>query len=248
MGLHQRIIVHSNNQEEMIIRKGIGIAALSVMLLSAACSSSQRTANTQDMQITTEKDSISYALGVIMAKNVRMEDVELDESIFAAGFKASLTGDSLAMPVEECDRTLQNFMMAQAERKSSANKEEGEAFLVENANRSEVTVTESGLQYEVLTEGSGEKPLATDKVTVHYTGKLLNGEIFDSSVERGQPATFGLNQVIRGWTEGVQLMNVGSKYRFYIPSELAYGDRGAGEMIGPGSTLIFDVELLEIAR
>jgi len=123
-------------------------------------------------------------------------------------------------------------------------KKEGEDFLAKNAERPEVSTTESGLQYEVLVAADGPKPTATTSVTVHYVGKLLNGEMFDSSVDRGQPATFPLNRVIPGWTEGLQLMSQGAKYRFYIPSELAYGSRGAGAAIPPYSALIFDVELL----
>lgn len=126
------------------------------------------------------------------------------------------------------------------------NLQKGKEFLAENAKRPEVTTTESGLQYEVLTQGQGEKPTADQTVTVHYEGKLIDGTVFDSSVARGEPATFGLRQVIPGWTEGVQLMPRGSKYRFYIPSDLAYGERGAGRDIGPNETLIFDVELLDI--
>lgn len=129
--------------------------------------------------------------------------------------------------------------------KSSNTLEEGKKFLEENGKRAEVTTTASGLQYEVLREGNGQKPSgATSRVTVHYEGRLINGQIFDSSYRRNQPATFGLNQVITGWTEGVQLMSQGAKYRFFIPSELGYGARGAGS-IPPNSTLIFDVELLE---
>ena len=125
-------------------------------------------------------------------------------------------------------------------------KEDGIKFLENNIKRDEVTATQSGLQYEVLEEGSGERPKATSKVTVHYAGRLLDGTEFDSSFKRNQPATFGLNQVIKGWTEGVQLMTPGSKYRFFIPAQLAYGDQGAGQMIGPGETLVFDVELISV--
>ncbi|MEZ5016539.1 MAG: FKBP-type peptidyl-prolyl cis-trans isomerase [Flavipsychrobacter sp.] len=129
---------------------------------------------------------------------------------------------------------------------SNKNLEEGKAFLAENGKRDEVIVLESGLQYEVLNEGDGDKPTEFNKVTCHYHGTLINGTVFDSSVQRGQPASFPLNMVIKGWTEGVQLMSVGSKYRFFIPHDLAYGDRHVSAEIGPNSTLIFDVELLGI--
>ena len=139
---------------------------------------------------------------------------------------------------------------AQAMRAANAGKkkEDGIKFLAENGKKKGVTTTASGLQYEVLKEGTGPKPLATDQVNVHYHGTLIDGKVFDSSVERGEPITFPLQGVIKGWTEGVQLMPVGSKWRFTIPSDLAYGDQGAGEDIGPGETLIFDVELLGIVK
>ncbi len=129
---------------------------------------------------------------------------------------------------------------------ADANRKAGEEFLAENAKRAEVVTTPTGLQYEVLTEGNGVQPTTDDMVTVHYTGKLIDGTVFDSSVERGEPATFGVTQVIPGWVEALQLMKKGSKWRLYIPSDLAYGQRGAGGVIGPNSTLIFDVELLDV--
>ncbi|RYZ56048.1 MAG: FKBP-type peptidyl-prolyl cis-trans isomerase [Sphingobacteriales bacterium] len=143
--------------------------------------------------------------------------------------------------------SLQDKLKAFMNQKTTSQVEEGQKFLEENGKRPEVTTTASGLQYEVLTEGQGQRPSGpSSRVTVHYEGRLINGSVFDSSYKRNQPATFGLNQVISGWTEGVQLMPQGSKYRFYIPSELGYGSRGAGS-IPPNSTLIFDVELLQIA-
>ena len=129
---------------------------------------------------------------------------------------------------------------------ADANRKAGEEFLAENAKRAEVVTTPTGLQYEVLTEGNGVQPTTDDMVTVHYTGKLIDGTVFDSSVERGEPATFGVTQVIPGWVEALQLMKKGSNWRLYIPSDLAYGQRGAGGVIGPNSTLIFDVELLDV--
>lgn len=151
----------------------------------------------------------------------------------------------LAIPVLTIFLGITMFSLASA-KSADENKAEGEAFLAENAKKSGIQVTESGLQYEILNQGEGAKPSASDNVTVHYEGTTIDGKVFDSSYSRGEPATFPLNRVIAGWTEGVQLMQEGSKFRFYIPSDLAYGKRGAGRDIGPNATLIFDVELIKI--
>ena len=150
------------------------------------------------------------------------------------------------MSLEDAQAALQDYEQRAQREKIEAATAAGEKFRKENSERDGVTVTDSGLQYEVITQGEGEKPTAEDTVSVHYEGTLIGGKVFDSSVARGQPAEFPLTNVIPGWTEGLQLMNVGSKYRFVIPSELAYGERGAGQDIGPGETLVFEVELLEI--
>jgi FKBP-type peptidyl-prolyl cis-trans isomerase len=171
---------------------------------------------------------------------------DLNYDVVLEGIKAQHTGQETALKLEDANQILSEFHAKQIKERSSSAKTEGEKYMTENAKKEGVTVTDSGLQYEVLTAGDGPKPKATDTVTVHYVGTLLNGTEFDSSVKRGEPATFALNQVIPGWTEGVQLMNKGTKYRFVIPAELAYGDKGAGAEIGPGETLIFEVELLEI--
>lgn len=166
----------------------------------------------------------------------------------AQAISDTFEGKQLKFTPQEANQIIQGFLQSKSEEQYGANKEAGEKFLAENAKRDEVTVTASGLQYEVLSEGEGAKPSATDQVTVHYHGTLTNGTVFDSSVERGQPATFGLNQVIKGWTEGLQLMAKGSKFRFYIPQELAYGATPhPGGPIEPYMTLVFDVELLDIA-
>ena len=173
---------------------------------------------------------------------------------FADGVSAVFEGAQPKMSYDEAKNVIRDFFMALEQKQNEAatkmgevNKAAGEAFLAENAKRAEVKTTESGLQYEVLAEGNGEKPAASDTVVVHYTGTLIDGTVFDSSVERGTPATFGVTQVIPGWVEALQLMQVGAKWRLYIPSDLAYGPRGAGGAIGPNATLIFDVELLQIA-
>lgn len=199
-----------------------------------------------------ELETMSYAIGVNMAEYIKSMPLELDGSLVIRGMQEMLAGASAMQPdeyraaMELCQKKMQEAGNAQMAKIAEANAAEGAAFLAANAKKDGVKATESGLQYQVVSEGNGAKPAATDKVRVHYTGTLLDGTEFDSSVRRGEPAEFMLNQVIPGWTEGLQLMNVGSKYRFFIPAELAYGARGAGEAIGPNSTLIFDVELLDV--
>ena len=199
-------------------------------------------------------DKTSYAVGMMLAQNMLssgIKKVEFDD--FVAGVKAILTGSEPAVPFTEASQLLEAyFTELEAEQKAEAAamgaalREEGETFLKMNADNEGVVVLPSGLQYKVLTEGTGKKPKATDKVKCHYAGTLLNGVQFDSSYDRGEPAVFGLNQVIAGWTEGVQLMSEGSKYEFYIPYNLAYGEHGAPGAIPPYATLKFVVELLEV--
>lgn len=200
-------------------------------------------------------DRISYALGLSMGNNFRASGIsELNVQDFADGVAAVFYGATPKMTYDEAKAEIQNFFAelekkqrAAAEEAGKQNKEAGEAFLAENGKRVEVKTTTSGLQYEVLKEGDGPMPEATDQVEVHYTGKLIDGTVFDSSVDRGVPATFGVTQVIPGWVEALQLMKAGSKWRLFIPSNLAYGPNGApGSPIGPNSTLIFDVELLKV--
>ncbi len=182
-----------------------------------------------------------------MAQNLKQQGMDkLDASSLAAGVADVVNDKELKMDLEQCNQIVQTYMQAQAGKEYADNKQAGVDFLAENKKRPEVKTTDSGLQYEVLTEGTGASPKATDKVTVHYHGTLIDGTVFDSSVERGEPATFPLNGVITGWTEGLQLMKEGSKYRFFIPSNLGYGDRAAGPKIQPFSTLIFDVELINV--
>ena len=199
-------------------------------------------------------DKNSYALGMSIAHNMMSSGIkEVNFDDFAAGVKAVLTGEKPAVSFEEAGQLLDKYFAeleaeqkAQVEAMSAALREEGETFLKMNAENEGVVVLPSGLQYKVIAEGEGKKPSATDKVKCHYEGTLLNGVKFDSSYDRGEPAVFGLNQVIPGWTEGVQLMSEGSKYEFYIPYDLAYGENGAPGVIPPYSTLKFVVELIEV--
>jgi len=201
-----------------------------------------------------DAQKLGYTIGMDIGNSLKQQSADLDLDAMFSAIRAVYDGEETLLTTEEATAIRQSFMQQQRDKAEAdrlaqleTNKTEGEAFLAENAQRDEVTVTDSGLQYEVIEAGSGAKPAATDTVTVHYRGKLLDGREFDSSYSRGEPASFPLNQVIAGWTEGVQMMSPGATYKFYIPAELAYGERGAGDMIGPNSTLIFDVELLEIA-
>jgi FKBP-type peptidyl-prolyl cis-trans isomerase FklB len=190
---------------------------------------------------------ISYALGLSIASNLKNSGVEaLDIAHFTKGLNAILNNEEITMTPDEVNHILNEFFEGMQKKAEGNNLEAGNAFLAENKAKAGVIETPSGLQYTVITEGSGVKATAKNQVKVHYTGTLIDGTVFDSSVSRGEPATFGVTQVISGWVEGLQLMSKGSKYRFFIPSNLAYGAQGAGKAIGPHAALIFDVELLEI--
>ena len=199
-----------------------------------------------DVNLEDEKEKLSYSLGIMIGDRITKRYEDLDYDALMEGLRMAHEGKETAITPQEAQATLQQFDEKAATAASANAIAEGEKYQMENKAKDGVQVTESGLQYEVISEGDGPKPAATDTVSVHYVGTLLNGTEFDSSVARGQPAEFPLNGVIPGWTEGLQLMNTGSKYRFVIPSALAYGERGAGANIGPGETLIFEVELLEI--
>ena len=192
-------------------------------------------------------DKISYALGLSMGQNLMGSGVEkLNYQDLAAGIEDVLTHQQPKISYQEAQQVLNTFFQELEEKISGAAKAEGEKFLAENAKREGVKVTASGLQYEVLEPSLGQKPKATDTVRVHYEGTLIDGTVFDSSYKRGESISFPLNGVIKGWTEGLQLMSIGSKYKFFIPYQLAYGERGAGQSIPPYSALIFTVELLEV--
>ena len=192
-------------------------------------------------------DKISYAIGLSMGQNLMGSGVtSLEYADLAAGIKDVLEKNQPQISYQEAQQVLGKFFSELEQKIAGEAKAAGEAFLAENAKREGVKVTESGLQYEVIEATIGQKPKATDKVRVHYEGTLIDGTVFDSSYKRGESITFGLNQVIKGWTEGLQLMSIGSKYKLYIPYQLAYGERGAGANIPPYAALIFTVELLGI--
>lgn len=194
-------------------------------------------------------EKLSYALGMVIGHNLKGMGVkDLSSADFAQAIDDVMGDKTCQLTDQEAQQLVNNFMQKQQEEATRAIREEGERFLAENAKKDGVTVLPSGLQYTVIKEGTGAQPLATDRVKCHYEGTLTNGQVFDSSYRRGEPAVFPLNGVIPGWTEGVQLMKEGAKYRFFIPYNLAYGERGAGPTIPPYAALIFDVELISIEK
>lgn len=194
-------------------------------------------------------DKLSYAWGLAMGQQLKGMGVkDLDVESFKDAVKAIYDGTEPAIGVEEAQKLINDYLQDLQSKAEAAARAEGAKFLEENGKKENVKTTASGLQYVVEKEGTGAQPTAQDEVTVHYTGKLLNGQVFDSSVNRGEPATFPLNRVIPGWTEGVQLMKEGAKYTFFIPSDLAYGPQGVPGAIPPHSTLIFDVELIKVNK
>ena len=199
--------------------------------------------------MTEDIKAVSYCVGMSIAGSLMQQDLDgISPEVLAEAIADASAGKEPLYTPEMANTIIQNYLQSAGEAKFGQNKEAGEAFLNENKLKTGIHTTASGLQYEILTEGNGNKPAATDSVTVHYHGTLIDGTVFDSSVMRGQPATFGVHQVIPGWTEALQLMNTGAKFRLYIPQELAYGAHPhPGRPIKPYSALIFDVELLEIA-
>lgn len=194
-------------------------------------------------------DKLSYAWGLVMGKQLQamgVKEIKFDE--FKDGVKVAFEGGTPAVPEEEAHQLINNYLGELQQKMEAEARKAGEEFLAENGKKENVKTTASGLQYVVEKEGEGAQPTAEDEVTVHYTGKLIDGTVFDSSVNRGEPATFPLNRVIPGWTEGVQLMKEGAKYTFFIPSDLAYGPQGVPNAIPPHSTLIFEVELIKVNK
>ncbi|MBM3177266.1 MAG: FKBP-type peptidyl-prolyl cis-trans isomerase [Bacteroidetes bacterium] len=220
-----------------------------LVLLLFGCMACAQTNNPmdKDIKLDTEAKKASYGLGVVLANNIKSQNPDsIDMEALFKGFYDKYKGSATLMNDQECMQAVQKSMSAAAERKNAGAKKAGEDFLAQNKSKTGVTTTTSGLQYKVLKAGTGKMPSASSQVTVHYTGKLIDGTVFDSSVERNEPATFPVNGVIQGWVEALQLMKEGDKWELYIPSQLGYGERGAGQQIPPFSTLIFEVELIKV--
>ncbi len=225
----------------------------SVLLFICNCETNTKKAKA--VQLETNKDSVSYIIGTDISRSLIDIKDEIDLDILIGGLEDQLSEKPLLVTKEEAQPIMREFSMKMRKKQEEKNKvletknlEEGNKFLEGNKKKEGVVTTKSGLQYLVLKQGDGPKPSKTDKVKVHYRGTSIDGSEFDSSYERGEPATFPVTGVIRGWTEALLLMNVGSKYKLFIPSELAYGQRGAGQKIGPNAVLIFEVELLDIVK
>ncbi len=231
------------------------VVSAAFLLSSCNQKSGSSLTSSKSINLDTELDSVSYALGANVANSMKQSGLkELNYEIFAKAFEGTMVGEEELLNPEEANMILQSFFqrlsqtqMEEMQAGSGDNLQEGIDFLAKNKTEAGVITTASGLQYKIIEEGTGAKPGATDRVKVHYHGTLIDGTVFDSSVDRGEPIDFPLNGVIAGWTEGVQLMSVGSKFKFFIPSEIAYGaNPRPGGPIGPNMVLIFDIELLEI--
>jgi len=227
--------------------KTIGILGAALLLAACHGNTQQRT------ELKSQKDSISYMIGMDIGKNLKAQSIDVNSDALAQGMKAMLDSSDIMLTDEQCQQMaqeLQHLMMAKQEEKmkvsSDKNKKEGETFLTENKKKEGVVVLPDGLQYKIIKKGTGKIPKVNETVTVHYRGTLIDGTEFDSSYKRGQPATFQVDGVMKGWVEALQLMPVGSKWELYIPPELGYGERGMGQTIGPNATLIFEVELIAV--
>ncbi|MGD8779950.1 MAG: FKBP-type peptidyl-prolyl cis-trans isomerase [Ignavibacteria bacterium] len=222
---------------------------IAVFLFATSCAQSSK----QDL--TTKKDSVSYSIGHSLGQNIKAQNLDMEIDILVKGLKDGIKGGSGLLTDEEMTKIIIAFQQEQHQKQKQktdeekkANLEAGNKFLAENKTKEGVIALPSGLQYKVIKEGTGSKPKKTDKVKVNYMGTLIDGTEFDNSYKRGEPISFELGSVIKGWTEGLQLMPVGSKYMFYIPANLAYGENRRSEIIGPNACLIFEVELLEIEK
>jgi FKBP-type peptidyl-prolyl cis-trans isomerase len=245
------LFVLSFSFERMFSMKSLTIALLGLAIIGCQGNAQSKKSTTE---LKTQKDTVSYTIGLSIGKNMKQQEVDIDADLLLTGLKAGLSDDTtkVLLTEQQMSEAMQRFQMAMMQKQqekmqklSSENRAKGEKFLADNKGKAGVQTTASGLQYKVITEGSGPSPTASSTVKVNYKGSLVDGKVFDSSYDNGQPATFQVGQVIKGWQEGLQLMKKGAKYEFYIPADLAYGEQ-APPSIGPGSVLIFEVELLEI--
>jgi FKBP-type peptidyl-prolyl cis-trans isomerase FklB len=227
------------------------VGSLCLLLIASGCTAQDQKSKTRELKTLT--DRVSYGIGLNIGKDFKEQNINVDPDLLAQGIRDAMAGGPVLLTEEEMQKAMMEFqqemMAAQEKRMAEAtqkNLQEGEAFLAENAKKEGVTVLPSGLQYRVIEAGKGKTPTAKNTVTVHYRGRLIDGTEFDSSHERGEPATFPVAGVIPGWTEALQLMQEGAKWELFIPPSLAYGERGAGQVIGPNAVLVFEVELLKV--
>jgi FKBP-type peptidyl-prolyl cis-trans isomerase len=224
------------------------------LVLTVGIAGCQNSAKKGEVKLTSKNDSVSYALGVLIGENNKQQMKsapgvdQLNKEIMITAFEKAFMGDSVQIKPEKANAAIQSFFAQVSKVEGDKNLKAGEEFLAANKSKSGVVTLPSGLQYEIIKVGTGPKPKAEDQVKCNYEGTTIDGKVFDSSIKRGEPATFPVNRVIPGWTEALQLMPVGSKWKLFIPAALAYGERGAGQDIKPNSTLIFEVELLEIVK
>jgi FKBP-type peptidyl-prolyl cis-trans isomerase FklB len=227
------------------------VGSLCLLLIVSGCTAPDQKSKTRELKTLTER--VSYGIGLNIGKDFKEQHIDVDPDLLAMGIRDAMAGGKVLLTEEELQKAMTEFqqeMMAKQEKRmaeaAEKNLKEGQAFLAENAKKPEVTVLPSGLQYRVIEAGKGKTPTAKSMVTVHYRGRLIDGTEFDSSHQRGEPATFPVSGVIPGWTEALQLMQEGAKWELFIPANLAYGERGAGQVIGPNAVLIFEVELLSV--
>lgn len=228
---------------------------LALTAVSFCALSTNALAATPKAPLTDKKDKVSYSIGMDIGKSIQKQKMDINPDIFMAGLKDAMADKYTLMTEEEIKQTLLAFQNELIEKQKAElkviaekNKEEGEKFLTENKKRKEITTLPSGLQYRVMRDGKGASPKANDTIKAHYMGKLIDGKKFDSSYDRGEPARFAVNAVIPGWTEALQIMKPGAKWELFVPANLAYGEQGIGGIIGPNSTLIFEVELVEVEK
>lgn len=232
-----------------MIRKILFVGVLGLASLHGYTQSKPKPKPAAAPALKTKMDSVSYAIGQDIGNTLKAQGLSnLNPTLLMRAIQDATKNQKPLLTKEQCDMSIRDFLQQAAGEKIAKNKVAGQQFLADNKTKPGVITLPSGLQYQVIKEGTGPKPALTDKVKTHYHGTLIDGTTFDSSVDRGQPISFAVNGVIPGWTEALQLMPVGSKWKLFIPSELAYGDRQAGPKIGPGSTLIFEVELLDIVK